>query len=115
VIGLALRGHARPWQLAAAVTSLQRVFPRKAIRCVRRRGRKGDLLVVHGRGALVVLPAFFHRCPDEAAVDAAIRKVAKRMARRENPDFLLELPSAAPRLAKAPSRRRAADRRRRAS
>jgi hypothetical protein len=114
VIGLARRGRARPWQLAAAVTSLQRAFPRKAIR-VRRRGRKGDLLVVHGRGALVVLPAFFHRCPDEAAIDAAIRKAAKQMARQENPDVLLELPSAAPRLAKAPSRRPAADRRRRAS
>jgi hypothetical protein len=115
VIGIARRGHARPWQLVAAVTSLQRVFPRTEIRCKRRPGPKGDLLVVHGRGALVILPAFFDRCPDEAAVDVAIRKVAKRMARRENSDFLLELSSAAPRLAKAPSRRRAVDRRRRAS
>jgi len=79
VIGLAPAGRVRAWTIAAAVTALRRAFPGADVWRMWPPRHDAERFVVWRRGGLRVVPAVFHRCADEAAVEGAIGKAAKRL------------------------------------
>jgi len=71
--------HVPAWKIAAAVTALRREFPRRDVSRVFPPRGAVECFVVWRRGGLRVSPELFHRCADEAAVEAAIAKAAAWM------------------------------------
>ncbi len=67
------------WKIAAAVTALRREFPRADVLCVFPPRGDAEAFTVWRCGGLCIAPAVFHRCHDEAAVEAVVSKAAERM------------------------------------